>query len=59
MTSEERRELRILRRDLQAHIERCLDPRARAVLERQLASVEREQATDKEVSPRRRRKATT
>lgn len=55
MTRDERRNLRILRSDLERQILRVPDPLRVAELEQQLASVLREQDFDKQVSPRGKR----
>lgn len=55
MTLEERRELRMISRDLEAQINRARDPERLGVLERQLENVRRQQREDKELSPRRKR----
>ena len=56
MTAAERRDLRLLARDLQAQIDRCYDPERLGVLERQLDGVKREQSYDRQVSPKSRRR---
>jgi hypothetical protein len=52
MTRDERRQLRMLAGDLEAQIDRCDDPTRRDALRLQLEGVRREQAYDKQVSPR-------
>lgn len=49
LSSEERRILKETQRDLEQQLARCGDPFWRGVLERQLASVERERETDRDV----------
>lgn len=56
MTAAERRDLRFLVRDLQAQIDRCHDTERLGQLQRQLDGVKREQAYDRQVSPRAKRR---
>ena len=51
-TREERRRMRLLAGDLERQISRTSDPSERERLEQQLAGIRREQAYDKQVSPR-------
>lgn len=52
LTRDERRELRWLAADLQRQHARATTPARRDELERQIDSIRREQAYDKQVSPR-------
>lgn len=51
-TRDERRQLRMLATDLERQLDRASDPARREELEAQLESVRREQAYDRQVSPR-------
>lgn len=54
-TREERRQLRLLAHDLQAQLDRTSNPERVAELQAQLDSVKREQAYDRQASPRGKR----